>query len=547
VRCFGAIDAGNSRSTEFGMFNETYVAVPTSYGGGKVYFRVKDDDGETNYVLGKAYIYDNPSTLQGRESEAENVVNTYTVNVPWSDYADTFDEYTPSWSASDGSGDDDAFWWSSMLSYVKTGGAYITQKWDKSDPINYDITYKGDSTFTFRRSNLDGVEIVKDVNDIAAIWDKLEPGVTHIVNSYDDVNVKAPDAFAPDDQFDFNAILLYYSVYDTTNSTKVPVATNLFGVLFLDAPEDMSGDETGEQTSFCIPPLTKKMSNANGFGTGYAFRVNVKTNSVYDDTDSEVNDNTTTTSLLTSDFAGILSSLSQAVDAMNTNVVTTKNIQSSYAQVVNAYDTYATQVKDLSTALASYVAGDRAAVLTTAVLNASTIRPGKTLDDSVLLIQVPDAVDTYDTEAYAYKDVEYKTVAIFDSSGVHIDHLDVSTLNKIDSYVKVTKYYDDASAFSTLLNEEGALTEEAGRILSTIFDVQEHMVSVSDPSGQTTEASQTPLYYAGINILMSTKNVEYKYIAEDGTVQNSSDRILEFYVDPDSPALNSSSWGGDSS
>lgn len=378
------------------------------------------------------------------------------------------------------------------------------------------------------------------MNDIAAVWDKLEPDVTHTVNSYDDVNVKATGPFAPDDQFDFNAILLYYSVYDTTNSTKVPIATNLFGVLFLDAPEDMSGDETGEQTSFCIPPLTKKMSNANGFGTGYAFRVNVKTNSIYDDTDSEVNDNTTTTSLLTSDFAGILSSLNQAVDAMNTNVITTKNIQSSYAQVVNAYDTYSTQVKDLSTALASYIAGDRAAVLTTAVLNASTIRSGRTLDESTLIIQVPDATDTYDTEAYVYNDVEYKTVAIFDSSGVHIDHLDVSTLNKIDSYVKVTKYYNDASAFSTILNEDGALTEDAQRILSTIFDVKEHKVSVTDPSGQTTDASQTSLYYAGINILLSTKNVEYKYVAEDGTVQNSSDRILEFYVDPDSPALNSS-------
>ena len=32
VQCFGSIDAGNSLSTEFGMFNETYINVPTSYG-----------------------------------------------------------------------------------------------------------------------------------------------------------------------------------------------------------------------------------------------------------------------------------------------------------------------------------------------------------------------------------------------------------------------------------------------------------------------------------------------------------------------------------
>jgi len=39
VQCFGAIDAGNSLSTEFGMFNETYVNIPTSYGNGPVFFK----------------------------------------------------------------------------------------------------------------------------------------------------------------------------------------------------------------------------------------------------------------------------------------------------------------------------------------------------------------------------------------------------------------------------------------------------------------------------------------------------------------------------
>lgn len=52
VQGFGQIDAGNSLSTEFGMFNETYVTVPTSYGNGPVFFRLSDNYEDTNYVPG---------------------------------------------------------------------------------------------------------------------------------------------------------------------------------------------------------------------------------------------------------------------------------------------------------------------------------------------------------------------------------------------------------------------------------------------------------------------------------------------------------------
>lgn len=33
VQCIGEISAGSSRMDTFGMFNETYVTIPTSYGG----------------------------------------------------------------------------------------------------------------------------------------------------------------------------------------------------------------------------------------------------------------------------------------------------------------------------------------------------------------------------------------------------------------------------------------------------------------------------------------------------------------------------------
>lgn len=52
IQCFGEIDAGNSLSSEFGMYNETYVTVPTSYGNGPVFLRMTDDYEDSNYHLG---------------------------------------------------------------------------------------------------------------------------------------------------------------------------------------------------------------------------------------------------------------------------------------------------------------------------------------------------------------------------------------------------------------------------------------------------------------------------------------------------------------
>ena len=55
VQCIGTIDAGNSLSTEFGMFNETYVNVPSSYGNGPVFFRTVSNSDNVNYKTSRSY------------------------------------------------------------------------------------------------------------------------------------------------------------------------------------------------------------------------------------------------------------------------------------------------------------------------------------------------------------------------------------------------------------------------------------------------------------------------------------------------------------
>lgn len=281
VQCFGSIDSGNSLSTEFGMFNETYVTIPTSYGNGPVFFRVVDNN--ENYSSTKTY-YGTASNLEGRSSTDVG----YLGNV------------TPEFDASD---------------YYK-------------DPLP--------------------IEIIKDIPTIQAALRLLGNDDTISVTSYDDVNIDqngilktietstSPYDMSEGCEYCFNAILLYYSIYDTSDVYKQAVATNLFGIVFLDGG-------TSADSNYLLTPMTKKKSysgqtNKNAyFGNSFSFRVNIKTLSVYDNTDARIDDNTTTTSAYAVDFNDVISNLNRAIDVMNTNVQSTMAIQDRYMTIMSYY------------------------------------------------------------------------------------------------------------------------------------------------------------------------------------------------------------------
>ena len=138
-------------------------------------------------------------------------------------------------------------------------------------------------------------------------------------------------------EFKFNAILLYYSVYDLDDEYKQPLATNLFGIVFLDGGTD-GFTETG---NYQLPPISKKksyrgQSSTNAyFGNSYSFRVNIKSLSVYDNTDAYIDDATTSNSLYSQDFNDVVDSLNRAVDMLNFNSHTINAIQDRYQTMVS--------------------------------------------------------------------------------------------------------------------------------------------------------------------------------------------------------------------
>lgn len=330
VQCFGAIDAGNSLSTEFGMFNETYVNIPTSYGNGPVFFKQVQDSSETNYIYGKTYNAGDSKYLQGRKNNIDTL---------------------------------------KILSDVKP-------------------RYDNGTSYTLN----DAYEIVKDVNEIQSACRAFTNDKNIQINSYDDVNIdqktqfsgKYCDITSNPCEFGFNAILLYYSVYDQNDTTKTAYAINLFGIVFLDSPSSVQNGQAK------IPSLIKKKSfgganKANFFGNSYSFRVNIKTLSVYDNTDAMIQDNTTMSSINSVDFSDVVSNLNRAIDVMNTNVQSTMAIQDAYMTTLKLTDENKQKLQDLETKLNGYLNGSKTSGIVSQNIKTKVIQPitDTSIDSSV--------------------------------------------------------------------------------------------------------------------------------------------------------------------
>lgn len=330
VQCFGAIDAGNSLSTEFGMFNETYVNIPTSYGNGPVFFKQVQDTSETNYIYGKTYNAGDSEHLQGRKNNVDTL---------------------------------------KILSDVKP-------------------KYDSGTSYTLN----DAYEIVKDINEIQSACRSFTNDKNIQINSYDDVNIdqktqfsgKYCDITSNPCEFGFNAILLYYSVYDQNDTTKTAYAINLFGIVFLDSPSSVQNGQAK------IPSLIKKKSfgganKANFFGNSYSFRVNIKTLSVYDNTDAMIQDNTTMSSINSVDFSDVVSNLNRAIDVMNTNVQSTMAIQDAYMTTLKLTDENKQKLQELETKLDGYLNGSKTSGIVSQNIRTKIIQPitDTSIDSSV--------------------------------------------------------------------------------------------------------------------------------------------------------------------
>ena len=300
VQYIGDIDFVNNLSTQVNSYSEVYVHIPTEVGNfSNVYFKSIIDsdnyaptmsfsrllDGNDNsFISGRHYndyspagldthaYYDQANTTNNlyqqykRKTTATNFVipGDYELNEWWHYLNTNINTYYLEPNIFDDTTNDD-------LAIVDYGASNIDQ-----------------SAIKFRRSRLDGISIDFDYNS----YKNLSEGQ---ILSLLDVAQNTSSA-----DFEFNAILIYYDLYEdivnvTTNSTttgtyplidpeevataissgssSVTLATNLFGVLFLDNVEDNLSLSGGYIPRFKkVRPNTVTKLNGNAYG----FKINMK-------------------------------------------------------------------------------------------------------------------------------------------------------------------------------------------------------------------------------------------------------------------------------
>jgi archaellum component FlaG (FlaF/FlaG flagellin family) len=99
-----------------------------------------------------------------------------------------------------------------------------------------------------------------------------------VLTNFDQFNALEVNNEVPSD-FEFNAILWYYTVQKTDLTNTVTTKTNLYGISFLDNPEN---NPIEEEKSIRFPALKKLVSNGQQDGTSYAFGLNMNFNIIND-------------------------------------------------------------------------------------------------------------------------------------------------------------------------------------------------------------------------------------------------------------------------
>ena len=495
VKCFGEISASNSLSNEYGMANEVYCNVPTSYGSALWYFKQVEDE---NYRLGQVYTTSSASYLEGRDKDTNDAI-IYTQNTPYSDIAD--DAFLPHCFITNSEGKKEMTsktWWEAEGISLNRNSAYkcyITNKkvseleadetieaygFDK-ESLTFNLSFDSVGTEErdpaaypkdFRRTAVDGISLVKRISELRKIYAARDGQEVTSNITLDDININ--DQYVLEKEFQFNTILLYYTVYDSQQ--KSPLATNLFGVLFLDSPvyaNNSGTDNSGAHLNFYIPTLTKKKSDDFGFGTGFSFRINVKTLSIYDNTDAYINDNTTSASIVGDDFNEVFHNLNRAVDIMNTNVETTKKIADKYVDLYNQQKSTLDDVIKLKEQVNNILA-NKFGVINCSILNA----------DQAVRSNIFTAPSTNDTEddfmEFKFLDTSLNAyenpVMRLERTGAKVPNIDSSIIKQDNNYqlvnYKTNNLYDvsDETIQNLIKNMKVILAETALEEKSEVID-----------------------------------------------------------------------------
>lgn len=270
VQYIGEIDVVNSVQNSDNSYSEVYIHVPTNDGGTPyVLFKTVADE---NYFPDRTWTHNPPDPLdteylQGRDSASGlygpnglpklAIFDQDVLGEPGISGTSPTGPFTNNWY----SPRDEANSYFSDPSFFDSTNLEIEKYVAASGPGGYTVTYK--------RSNLDGVQI------------DFEPSSYRGIQNYVGITtIEEWNGTPLTTSFEFNTILVYYDVYDPNNPTDSE--TNLYGILFLNDPEPVSinAARLPNFRKFKPDPITKLNGNSYGFKLNLKFDTDVESTGV---------------------------------------------------------------------------------------------------------------------------------------------------------------------------------------------------------------------------------------------------------------------------
>jgi hypothetical protein len=269
VQYIGDIDVVNSVQNSDNAYSEVYIHVPTGDGATPyVLFKTVADE---NYYPDRTFTNSPPDPLdteylQGRDSAS----GLYGPNgLPKLAIFDQDVLGEPGVTGTSATGTFLSNWYQprdEANSYFTDpsffdNSNYTLEKYVTSSPTGYSVNY--------RRSNLDGVQI------------DFEPSSYRAIQNYVGIStIEEWNGTPTTTSFEFNAVLVYYDVYDPNNPTDSE--TNLYGILFLNDPEPISTNAAKFPNfkKFKPDPITKLNGNSYGFKINLKFDTDVESTGV---------------------------------------------------------------------------------------------------------------------------------------------------------------------------------------------------------------------------------------------------------------------------
>lgn len=327
----GDIDVVNSVQNKENSYSELYIHVPTNvgstptvlfksvadqnYGPGMMVVNNPNDPLDEEFLAGRHYYDTHPIAGMGLNAyydlDANNVATYMSASVEMNGILPT----DPNTGVLASSPSSPAFWWGP----IQNTNTYYTDPNNRFDKayVNRIRKVYNNNTVQYLRSSLDGVTIDFNLDNYAIAYQNPQVKTFSHLNDYVDNR-----------NFEFNAILVYYDVYDDSGATTTS-ETNLYGVYFLNKVEQ-SGLEFG------IPYITKDKPDVinKTNGNSFAYKINVKFDTSIEDVSVEksVNDYNTFSLDL---FTDVMTEFKRLQTSYNDKLLELENLRQS---VENAKD-----------------------------------------------------------------------------------------------------------------------------------------------------------------------------------------------------------------